>query len=99
MTKQDGIMLRMAEDLLWRDWNYGFVQGKSHQWDEQPDIVKERYRRDARFLLQPLHSRGVVIKVDRALPFTDSDGTCIAEINALKILLDAGYVAVEPQIK
>ncbi len=45
-----------------------------------------------------LHSKGVVIKVDRELPFTDPYGTCLAEVNALNILIESGYVAVESLI-
>lgn len=58
-------------------------------------------------ILSYLHSQGVVIKVDRELPHLMpqvpnneySEGYCAGESNILNILIEVGYVAVEPLIK
>jgi len=50
-------------------------------------------------ILSCLHSQGVVLKVERELPFDDIHKTCMAEVNALNILKAAGYVATESLIK
>ena len=59
-----------------------------------------------RQILEYLHSQGVVLKVDRELPFpmctvrmNDPRYQDGAMIHAQKLMLEAGYVAVEPLIK
>lgn len=105
-TKQD-IIREGIKAILTSDFNVSVVaEGHALDSSDFPKAFDKAWSNRVDTIFSYLHSQGVVIKVEKELPFpmctvrmNDPRYQDGAMIHAQKLMLEAGYVAVEPLIK